>query len=81
VYIFNPIIAAYQYSLSALKIYNARYLYYRFSVLTVNIGTQYFKPTYLTLTLFHILLTLNFHIWWQLSADQANRFCLSTNNS
>jgi len=43
VYIFNLIIAAYQYSLPTLKIYNACYLYYRFSVLTVNIGTQYFK--------------------------------------
>jgi len=27
---------AFQYSLSVLKIYSARYIYYRFSVLTVN---------------------------------------------
>jgi len=32
--------AAFRYSLSVLKIYSARYVYYRFSVLAVNIETQ-----------------------------------------
>jgi len=32
--------AAFRYSLSVLKIYSARYVCYRFSVLAVNIGTQ-----------------------------------------
>jgi len=32
--------AAFWYSLSVLKIYSARYVYYRFSVLAVNIETQ-----------------------------------------
>jgi len=32
--------AAFRYSLSVLKIYSARYVYYRFSVLAENIETQ-----------------------------------------
>jgi len=32
--------AAFRYSLSVLKIYTVRNVYYRFSVLAVNIGTQ-----------------------------------------
>jgi len=32
--------AAFRYSLSVLKIYSARYVYYRLSVLAVNIETQ-----------------------------------------
>jgi len=32
--------AAFRYSLLVLKIYSARYVYYRFSVLAVNIETQ-----------------------------------------
>jgi len=31
---------AFRYSLSVLKIYSARYVYYRLSVLAVNIETQ-----------------------------------------
>jgi len=37
-------VATFRYSLSVLKIYNTRYVHYRFSVLTVlamNIGTAY----------------------------------------
>jgi len=32
--------AAFRYPLSVLKLYSARYVYYRFSVLAVNIETQ-----------------------------------------
>jgi len=36
----NTVMAASQYLLTVLKIYNIRYVHYRFSVLTVNIGTR-----------------------------------------
>jgi len=36
----GPTKAAFRYSLSVLEIYSARHVYYRFSVLAVNIETQ-----------------------------------------
>jgi len=41
-------LTAFRYSLPVLKIYSARYVYYKFSVLAVNIGTQPLMTDFVT---------------------------------
>jgi len=50
----NIIWAAFRYSLQILNIYSARYVYYRFWALAVNIRTQSCKHCYQSITLAHL---------------------------